>query len=67
MDQFIKGKFPSLINLKDEYAISECKNAREHTVLEFLVSILYPENPTRVIFTLCNIIFGALSEEKKVD
>ena len=67
MDQFIEGKFSSLINPKDEYAISKCKNAREQKVLEFLVSMLYLEKPTRVIITVDNTMFEALLGERNLD
>ena len=36
-------------------------------MLEFLISILYPEKPTRVTVTVGNTIFGALLGERKVD
>ena len=36
-------------------------------VLEFLIPILYPEKPTRVMEIAGNTIFGALLGERKVD
>ena len=36
-------------------------------MLKFLISIVYPEKPTRVTITLDNTIFGALSQEHLVD
>ena len=36
-------------------------------VLEFLIPILYPEKPTRVMVTVGNTIFGALLGKRKVD
>ena len=45
----------------------DCKEPRARQVLEFLVSLLYPEKPTRVTITVGNTIFGALSRERLVD
>ena len=45
----------------------DCKDPRVKRVLEFLVPLLYPEEPTRVTITVGNTIFGALSEERPVD
>ena len=67
MDRFIDGKFSALVNPKDGFAVAECKEARARRVLEFLVPLLYPEKPTRVIITVGNTIFGALSGERHVD
>ena len=39
---------------------------REKRVLEFVISILYPEKPGRVTKEIGNTIFGALSREYKV-
>ena len=66
-DWFIDGKFFARVNPKDGFAILECKDNRARRVLEFLVPILYPEKPTRVIMTVGNTIFGALSRERPVD
>ena len=45
----------------------DCKDPRVKRVLEFLVPLLYPEKPTRVMITVGNTIFGALSGERPVD
>ena len=67
MDRFIDGKFSARVNPKDGFVVSKCKEARARRVLEFLVPLLYPEKPTRVMIMVGNIIFGALSEERPVD
>ena len=36
-------------------------------MLEFVVPIMYPEKPSRVILTVGNTIFGALSEVRKIN
>ena len=59
----ISGK----VNLKDGYAVADCRDPRVRRVLEFLVPLLYPERPTRVMITVGNTIFGALSGERPVD
>ena len=61
IDRFIDGKFSNHVNPKDEYAVSKCKDARTRRVLEFLVSILYPEKSIQVTITVKNTIFGPLS------
>ena len=66
-DQFIDGKFSARVNLKDGYAVADCKEARARRVLEFLVPLLYPVKPTRVTITMGNTIFGALFRERPVD
>ena len=66
-DWFIDGMFSGCVNPKDGYAVADCKDPRVKRVLEFLVPLLYPEKPTRIIITVGNTIFGALSEERPVD
>ena len=66
-DQYIEGKFHNDTDPKDGFPIRECRDARERRVLEFLVSIVHPDKPTRVTRTLGNTIFGALSRERSVD
>ena len=66
-DRFIDGMFSGRVNPKDGYAVVDCKDPRARKVLEFLVSIMYPEKPTRVTITVGNTIFGALSGERQVD
>ena len=66
-DRFIDGKFSARVNPKDGFAIAECKEARARRVLEFLVTLLYPEKPTRVTIMVENTIFGALSGKRPVD
>ena len=67
MDKFIGGKFRNAANPKDGFTIANCKDSRAKRVLEFLISILYPEKPTRVMVTVGNTIFGALLGEREVD
>ena len=66
-DRFIDGKFSSRVNPKDGYAVVDCKESRARRVLEFLVPLLYSENPTRVTIMVGNTVFGALSRERPVD
>ena len=67
IDRFIDGTFSTMVNTKDDYAISECKDVRARRILEFLIPILYPEKPIQVTITVKNSIFGALSKERPVD
>ena len=65
-DKYVEGKFLHEVDPKDGFPVRECKDAREHRLLEFLVSILHPDKPTRVTRTLGNTIFGAISGERSV-
>ena len=66
-NKYIVGQFSKSVNLKDGYAISDCNDFRAKQVLEFLIPILYPEKPTRVIVTMGNTVFGALLEDHSID
>ena len=66
-DKFIGGKFRHAANPKDGFAITNCEDSWAKRVLEFVISILYLEKPTRVMVTACNTIFGALLGEGKVN
>ena len=66
-DKFIGGKFRNAANPKDGFAIADYEDSRAKRVMEFLIPILYPENPTRVTMTVGNTIFGTLLGERKVD
>ena len=66
-DRFIDGRFSGQVNPKDGYAVLDCKEPRARIVLEFLVPLLYLEKPIRVIITVGNTIFEALSRERPVD
>ena len=63
-DKYVKGKFLHEVDPKDGFSIRECKDARERRLLEFLVPIMHPDKPTRM---LGNTIFGAISGERSVD
>ena len=66
-DLYIEGKFRNEAHSKDGFLVRDCRDARERSVLEFLVPIVHPDKPTRVTRTLGNTIFGALSGERSVD
>ena len=67
MDKFIGEKFRNAANPKDGFAIGDCEDSKAKRILEFLISILYPEKPTRVTVIVGNTIFGALLGERRVD
>ena len=46
---------------------SDYEDFRVKHVLEFLISILYPEKPTRVTMTVGNTMFGALIGDRPMD
>ena len=66
-DLYIEGKFRNEADPKNGFSGRDCRDARERRVLEFLVSIVHPNKPTRVTHTLGNTIFRALSGERSVD
>jgi hypothetical protein len=65
-DKYVKDYFQELPSPKDGYAIEDCTDPRHRRVLAFLVPIMYPEKPNRIIVTMGNTIFGALNGERKV-
>ena len=61
------GKFRIEHDPKDGFHPGDCKNPREHRVVEFLLPILYPEKPKRLSITMANTIFGALFGTRPVN
>ena len=66
-DKYIVGQFSKSVNPKDGYTVSDCEVFCAKQVLEFLISILYSEKPTRVTVTVENTVFGALMGDRPVD
>ena len=66
-DLYIEGKFRNDADPKDGFSVRECRNPKEHKLLEFLIPIVHPDKPTRVTRTIGNTIFGALSGGRPVD
>ena len=67
IDKLTDGKFRTSTNSKDEHAIADCVDPRKRRVLEFVMPILYLEKPSRVMLTMGNTIFSALSGFRKVN
>ena len=67
MDSYIEGRFIHQVDPKDGYSMGDCRNSRQRRVLEFLVLIVHPDKPTRVMITIRNTIFGALDGGREVD
>ena len=65
--QYVEGKFLHKADPKDGFLVRECRDAWERRLLEFLVSIVHQDKPTRVTRTVGNTVFGALSGEQRVD
>ena len=63
MDGYIEGRFMHQVDPKDGYSMGDCRNGRQRRVLEFLVPIVHPDKPTRVMITIGNTIFEALDGE----
>jgi hypothetical protein len=66
-DEYVKDCFKDLPSPKDGYAIEDCMDPRHRRMLAFLVPIVYPEKPNRIIVTWGNTIFGALNGGRKVN
>ena len=66
-NKLVDGKFSTQINPKNGHAIAACVDPREKRVLEFVILILCLEKSSRVMLTVGNTIFGALSEVRKVN
>ena len=66
-DLYIENKFRNEADPKDGFPVRDCRNLRERKLLEFLVPIVHPYKPIRVIHIIGNTIFGALSGERLVD
>ena len=66
-DKFVEGKFLHEVDPKDGFPVRECRNDREHRVLEFLVPIVHSDKPIWITRTLENTIFGALEGDRPVD
>ena len=45
-DQYMGSKFLHEANPKDGFPVRECRDAREHRLLEFLVPIVHLDKPT---------------------
>ena len=67
MEGHHKGRFMHQVDPKDGYSVGDCRNDRQRRLLEFLVSIVHPDKPTRVMITIGNTIFGALDGGWEVD
>ena len=66
-DQYVEGKFHSEADPKDGFPVRECRDPREHRLLEFLIPIVHPDKSIQVTHTIGNTIFGAISGERPVD
>ena len=67
MEGHHEGRFMHQVDPKDGYSVSYCRVDRHRRLLEFLVSIVHPDKPTRVTITIGNTIFGALDGGREVD
>ena len=67
MEGHHEGRFMHQVDPKDGYSVSNCRVDRHQRLLEFMVSIVYPDKPTRVTITIGNTIFDALDGGREVD
>jgi hypothetical protein len=66
-DGMFLGKFKGGVDPKEGLHPTNCRNARERKVLEFLMPILNPEKPKRISLTMANTLFGAMSGVRPVN
>ena len=67
MDGYIEGWFIHQVEPKVGHAVEDCRNDRQHRMLEFLVPIVHPDKPTQVTIMIRNTLFGALDGGREVD
>ena len=60
-DGFHAGKFWMDPDPKNGFQSRNCQNPREQRVLEFLLSIFNLDKPKRIILTIANTLFRAMS------
>ena len=63
----MEGKFLYDVDPKDGFPVKECSDDQNRRLLEFKVSTVHSDKPTRVTRTIGNTIFGALDDERPVD
>jgi hypothetical protein len=61
------GKFRGDHDPKDGFHPGNCRNLRERRVIEFILPIFSPEKPKRLIITMANTLFGAMSGVRPVN
>ena len=66
-DTYFVGKFKTEHDPKDGFHSGDYRNPRERRVIEFLLPILYLQNPKRLSIMMVNTIFGALSGTRLVN
>ena len=66
-EKYVEGKFANPLHPKDGYFLLECKDPRARRMLEFVISIFYPEKPARMTVMVGNTIFGTNTSEQDVD
>ena len=64
---YVDGKFSHMVDSRDGFLVSDCRDAQKCRLLEFLVPIIHSDKPTRVTITIGNIIFGALEGDRLMD
>ena len=64
---YVDGKFTHVVDPKDGFPVSDCRNAWKCRLLEFLVPIIHSDKPIRITITIGNTIFGDLEGDSLVD
>ena len=58
--KYVDGKSTCMVDSKDGFPVCNCRDAQKRRLLEFIVSILHLDKPTRMMITIENTIFGAV-------
>ena len=66
-DDFLKGEFFQIADLKDGYVFGDLKDPDARLVIAFLNPIFYPEKPKRVVAKLASLFLGAMKGKHRVD
>ena len=66
-DGLCARKFKGEVDPKEGLHPVNCQNPKERRMLDFLMLILNPEKPKRIILTMANTLFGALSGVRPVN
>ena len=66
-EDFTPGRFSGPVHSKDRYLMNDCSNPRVRRVLEFLVSIMFPDKGARVTVEIASLILGSFENKRKVD
>ncbi len=66
-DTYFVGKFKAENNAKDGFDLVDCRNPREHMIIEISPPNPLPGETQEMSITMANTIFGALSKARPIN